>query len=104
LWAGLPILTCAGETFSGRVAASLLNSIGLSELVTATLEDYEHRAVDLALDREKLAVLNEKLSRSRSTTPLFNTELFTKHLETAYVTIFHRYRAGLGPDHIYVAG
>jgi predicted O-linked N-acetylglucosamine transferase (SPINDLY family) len=104
LWAGLPILTCTGETFSGRVATSLLNSIGLSELVTTTLEDYERRAVDMALNRQKWAMLNERLYKSRFTAPLFNTELFTRHLETGYGAIFDRYRVGLSPDHIYIAG
>jgi predicted O-linked N-acetylglucosamine transferase (SPINDLY family) len=103
LWAGLPILTCTAETFSGRVAASLLNSIGLPELITTTLEDYEHLAVDLALNSERLARLKDRLGRNRSTAPLFNTKLFTRHLETAYVAMFDRYRAGSKPDHTYIA-
>jgi predicted O-linked N-acetylglucosamine transferase (SPINDLY family) len=104
LWAGLPLLTCMAETFSGRVAASLLRAIGLPELVTATLEDYERLAVDLALNPQKLAQLKDKLSSNRSTAPLFNTKLFTQHLEAAYATMFDRYCAGLKPDHIQIGG
>jgi predicted O-linked N-acetylglucosamine transferase (SPINDLY family) len=102
LWAGLPLLTCMAETFSGRVAASLLYAIGLPEFVTATLEDYERLAVDLALDPQKLARLKDKLTSNRSTAPLFNTKHFTQHLEAAYAAMFDRYRAGLKPDHIQI--
>jgi predicted O-linked N-acetylglucosamine transferase (SPINDLY family) len=104
LWAGLPLLTSMAETFSGRVAASLLHAIGLPELVTTTLEDYERLAVDLALHPEKLARLKDKLSNNRSAAPLFNTKLFTQHLEAAYAAVFDRYRAGLKPDHIQIGG
>jgi predicted O-linked N-acetylglucosamine transferase (SPINDLY family) len=104
LWAGLPILTCTGETFSSKVAASLLHSIGLPELVTTTLEDYERIAVDMALNRERSVSLSERLARNRSTAPLFNTELFTRHLEKAYEAMFDRYRETLSPDHICIAG
>jgi len=104
LWAGLPLLTCMTEAFSGRVAASLLRAIGLPDLVTTTLQDYEHLAVDLALQPEKLASLKERLARNRLTAPLFDTELFTKHLEAAYVAMFGRYRAGAKPDHIQIGG
>jgi protein O-GlcNAc transferase len=75
LWAGLPVLTCAGETFAGRVATSLLNAIDLSELVTRTREDYESLAIALARRPEKLASIKDKLARNRLTTPLFDTRL-----------------------------
>jgi protein O-GlcNAc transferase len=104
LWAGLPILTCIAESFSGRVAASLLHAMGLPELVTATLDEYERAAVDLALSPKKLTLMKDRLGRNRSTAPLFNTEMFTHHLESAYEAMFDRYRAGLKPEHIYVAG
>jgi protein O-GlcNAc transferase len=104
LWAGLPLLTCMAETFSGRVAGSLLHAIGLPELVTTTLEDYERLAVDLALNPEKLARLKDKLARNRSVAPLFNTKLFTEHLEAAYVAMFDRFSAGAKPDHIQIGG
>jgi len=104
LWAGLPLLTCMAETFSGRVAASLLHAIGLPELVTATLENYERLAVDLALNPQKITRLKHKLTSNRSSAPLFNTKRITQHLEAAYVAMFDRYSAGLKPDHIQIEG
>jgi protein O-GlcNAc transferase len=103
LWAGLPLLTCMGGAFSGRVAASLLNAIGLPELVTTTVEDYERTAVELAANPEKLTLLKAKLASNRSIAPLFDTKLFSNHLETAYQVMVDRYRAGRDPDHIDVA-
>ena len=78
LWAGLPVLTCIGETFAGRVAASLLNAIHLPELITTTPEAYEHMAIDLAMHPEKLAEIKRKLVNNRLTTPLFDTKIFYK--------------------------
>ena len=102
LWAGLPVLTCLGETFAGRVAASLLNAIGLPELIAATPKAYEQMAVDLATHPEKLAVIKRKLAENRLTTPLFDTKRFTKHIEAAYTAMYERYQAGLPPDHIVI--
>ena len=103
LWAGLPVLTQIGETFAGRVAASLLTTIGLPELIATTSEIYERMAVDLATHPEKLMVMKHKLAENRLTTPLFNTELFTKHIEAAYTAMYERYQMGVSPDHIVVA-
>lgn len=102
LWAGLPVLTCIGETFAGRVAASLLNAIGLPELITTTLKAYEELAIDLPMHPEKLAAIKNKLAENRLTTPLFDTKLFTKHIEAAYTAMYERYQAGLPPDHIVI--
>jgi predicted O-linked N-acetylglucosamine transferase (SPINDLY family) len=102
LWAGLPVLTCLGETFAGRVAASLLNAIHLSELITTTLEDYERLAIEIATNPEKLARIKRKLADNRLKTPLFDTKLFTKHIEAAYTAMYERHKAGLAPDHIIV--
>jgi predicted O-linked N-acetylglucosamine transferase (SPINDLY family) len=102
LWAGLPILTCLGDTFAGRVAASLLNAIGLPELITTTLEAYEQTAIDLATHPEKLAIIKRKLAENRLTTPLFDTKLFTKHIEAAFTAMYERHQAGLPPEHIVV--
>jgi predicted O-linked N-acetylglucosamine transferase (SPINDLY family) len=104
LWAGLPLVTCVGPTFAGKVAASLLHAVRLPELITSTLEDYENLAVELATSPGKLANLRQKLADHRLTTPLFDTALFTRHLEAAYTTIYQRLQAGLGPDHLAVAG
>jgi protein O-GlcNAc transferase len=103
LWAGLPLLTQIGTTFAGRVAASLLNAIGLPELITHSREEYEKLAVDLACHREKLVRIKQKLDSVRLTAPLFDTALFTRDLEAAYQAMVRRYRAGLQPDHIDVA-
>jgi predicted O-linked N-acetylglucosamine transferase (SPINDLY family) len=102
LWAGLPVLTVMGRTFPGRVAASLLSALGLPELITNTQEEYEALAIELAMNPEKLADIKLKLAKNRLTTPLFNTPLFTKNLESAYVQMMERYQANLLPDHIYV--
>ena len=102
LWAGLPVLTCLGETFASRVAASLLNAMHLPELITSTVEDYETLAIELALNPEKLNSIKKKLFDNRLTTPLFNTPLFTCHLEAVYAEMYRRYQADLVPEHFYV--
>ena len=84
LWAGLPVLTCTGEAFASRVAASLLNAIKLPELVTTNIKDYEELAIELAQNSAKLKQLKEKLARNRLTTPLFNTDLFASNIEALF--------------------
>ena len=103
LWTGLPVLTQIGKTFAGRVAASLLNAVGLPELITTTTQAYERLATDLATNPEKLAAIKHKLAGNRLTSPLFDTELFTHHIEAAYSLMYERHQANLAPDHIYVA-
>ena len=90
LWAGLPLLTCTGSTFAGRVATSLLHAIGLPELITDDLRGYEARARQLAGVPDELKTLRAKLVRNRRTYPLFDTERFTKHLESAYCRMWER--------------
>jgi predicted O-linked N-acetylglucosamine transferase (SPINDLY family) len=102
LWAGLPVLTLMGQSFASRVAASLLNAIGLPELITNTQEEYEALAIELATNPQKLVEIKLKLANNRLTTPLFDTPLFTKNLEAAYLKIHERYLAGLPPECIYV--
>jgi len=103
LWAGLPVLTSTGETFAGRVAASVLNAIGLPELITHDLAAYESLALELATKPKKINSLKEKLAANRLTHPLFNTARFTKHFESAYRAMLDRHLAGLKPAHITVA-
>ena len=103
LWAGLPVLTCLGNTFAGRVAASLLYAVGLPELVTRSHEEYESLALKLATNPDTLAAIKRKLARNRSNHPLFNSELFTQHIEAVYTSMWQRHQQGLAPDHIYVA-
>ena len=100
LWSGLPVITCTGEAFASRVAASLLNAIGLPELITHNEEDYEALAHKLATHPEQMAAIKQKLTDNRLTYPLFNTTLYTRHIEAAYQAIYDRYQAGLAPDHI----
>jgi len=101
LWAGLPVLTCAGASFAGRVAASLLHAVGLPELITSSLERYESLAVELALQPQRLAAIKQRLQENLLTTPLFDTSTFTKHLETAFTKIHQRHHAGLPTEHVY---
>jgi predicted O-linked N-acetylglucosamine transferase (SPINDLY family) len=102
LWAGLPVLTRIGDTFAGRVAASLLTAIELPELITTTREAYERLAFELAANPDKLRKLREKLAKNRLTTPLFDTQLSTRNIEAAYAAMIDRYQTGLSPDHIRV--
>lgn len=98
LWAGLPVLTVRGQTFAGRVAASLLTAAGLPELATASLEEYESLALKLARDGEALARLRRKLAESRKTCALFDTARMTRHLEAAYQIMWERKRSGLAAE------
>ena len=102
LWAGLPLLTCLGESFASRVSASLLNALGLPELIVRDLNAYEKLAVNFALDPVELSILKVKLSQKLNTSPLFDTQLFTSCLESAYRQMIERYQAGLMPDHLHV--
>jgi len=94
LWAGLPLLTCRGTTFPGRVAASLLGAIGMPELVTDCMEDYEALAIRLARNVDELNNLKQKLARNRLTTPLFDTDLFRRNIELAYTAIWEAWKKG----------
>jgi predicted O-linked N-acetylglucosamine transferase (SPINDLY family) len=102
LWAGLPVLTCAGEAFASRVAASLLTALRMPELITSSLEDYEAMAVALANDPERLAAVKDKLARHRLSTPLFDAPLFARHLEAGYREAYARHHANLPVEHIFV--
>jgi predicted O-linked N-acetylglucosamine transferase (SPINDLY family) len=100
LWAGLPLITLCGESFAARVAASLLTAVGLPELITSTERQYEDLAVDLAANPQLLRDIKDKLTRSRSSAPLFDARSFAAHLESAYERILERHRSGLPPAHI----
>jgi predicted O-linked N-acetylglucosamine transferase (SPINDLY family) len=100
LWAGLPVLTRAGNTFASRVAASLLTAVGLPELITATVAEYEDLAVELATSPPRLAAIRQRLAANRLSSPLFDSARFTRSLESAYGVIYDRCVAGLPPEHI----
>jgi predicted O-linked N-acetylglucosamine transferase (SPINDLY family) len=100
LWAGLPVLTCLGKAFPGRVAASLLKSLNLPELITYSENEYISKAEELALNPEKLTLIKNKLDTNKFSQPLFNTELFCRNLESAFKIIFEKYSLGLETEDI----
>jgi predicted O-linked N-acetylglucosamine transferase (SPINDLY family) len=103
LWSGLPVITRIGESFPARVAASLLTAVGLADLITTTQDEYEALAVDLARDAQRLAALRQKLTENLTTTPLFDTEAFTRQIEALYVRMHERSAKGMRPDHLMAA-
>lgn len=104
LWAGLPVLTCLGGTFAGRVAGSLVRAAGLPELAVATPGQYEAVAVQLAREPGTLASLRQRLADHRLTCALFDSERYTRHLETAYATMHGRAQRGEAPAAFAVPG
>jgi predicted O-linked N-acetylglucosamine transferase (SPINDLY family) len=103
LWAGLPVVTAIGETFSGRVAASLLIAMGLPELVTRNFDEYAQLALTLAHERARLAELRDKIARQRDVAPLFDTRRYTDGLERAFETMIEIARSGERPRAFAVA-
>ena len=97
LWAGLPVVTKLGKGFAARVASSLLNAIDLPELITETNEDYEALILDLATNQDKLMKIKKRLINNRLSKPLFDTELYTKHLESGYKQAYKEYIKGHQP-------
>lgn len=103
LWSGLPVLTCQGEAFASRVAASLLRAIDLPELVTDSLERYVSLAVELGKTPAKLDEIRKRLHRNRASSPLFDVQLFAKNIEGLYSKMYERHHAQLQPEHIYMS-
>ena len=99
---GLPVLTLTGKSFASRVAASLLNAVGLPELITNSQEEYESLAIKLAKNPEELSKIKKKLINNLPTSALYNTKMFTQHLESAYQTMYQRYHDGLPTEHIVI--
>jgi protein O-GlcNAc transferase len=97
LWAGLPLLSCRGASFAGRVAASLLNAVGLPELVTGSVQEYEAMALKLATDASLLGPIRRKLAQNRLSCPLFDTDRFRRHIEAAYLTAWQIWQRGEPP-------
>jgi protein O-GlcNAc transferase len=98
LWMGLPVLTCPGTTFAGRVAASLLTAVGMPELIAPSADAYAARALELATTPVALAEVRARLAANRLTHPLFNTKRQTRHVEAAYEGMMARHRAGAPPE------
>ena len=99
---GLPVLTCLGNSFASRMGSSILNAINLPELITTSQEEYESLAIKLATNPKQLKIIKDKLAKNLPTAPLYDTPSFTKHLESAYKTMYDRFHEGLEPNHIYV--
>jgi predicted O-linked N-acetylglucosamine transferase (SPINDLY family) len=97
LWAGVPVLTLRGTHFPGRVSASALSVLGLTELITETLEAYETLAVRLATDPAALASLRDRLMATRTTSPLVDTARWVRNMERVYLGMWARFRDGLPP-------
>jgi predicted O-linked N-acetylglucosamine transferase (SPINDLY family) len=97
LWAGTPVLTRLGKTFPGRVAASLLNAIGLPELITRSADEYEALACELATNPRRLQEIKTKLARNRDVMPLFDTIRMTRNLGSAYLQMWERHQRGEQP-------
>ena len=102
LWAGVPVLTCPGESFAGRVAASLLSAAGMPDLIAAAPQQYEARAIQLGRDLAQLAAIRQRLRSQRASAPLFDTPRLTSHIEAAFSAIYDRYQSGLAPASIQV--
>lgn len=98
LWCGLPVLTCRGQSFPGRVGASLLNAIGMPELIADSLEDYERLALSLATSPDRLSAIRRKLATHRTSFPLFDTDRYRRHIEAAFTAMWQRSEAGLPPE------
>jgi protein O-GlcNAc transferase len=97
LWVGLPVLTCIGSTFPGRVGASLLHAVGMQELITESLEQYETLALRLAQEPALLELVKAKLAQHRDRCVLFDTKRFARHIEAAYLTMWERHQRGEAP-------
>ena len=98
LWAGLPVLTCSGNTFAGRVAGSLLRAIGMPELITGSLEEYERTALDLAREPRRLVALRQKLERDRYSSALFDFPKLTRNIEAAYARMWQTWLSRKAPE------
>jgi predicted O-linked N-acetylglucosamine transferase (SPINDLY family) len=98
LWAGLPVVTCMGQSFASRVAASLLKAVGLEELITNTQGEYEAKAIEIALDSLKLSAIKRRLYLKKKESTLFNGKAFAKNLEAAFLKIDERNRLSIEPE------
>jgi protein O-GlcNAc transferase len=99
---GLPVLTCQGNSYPSRMAASIINAVNLPELITTTPEQYESLAIELATDPDKYKIIKNKLVSNLSSAPLYDTPMFTRNLESAFTSMYERYLKKQKPDHIYV--
>jgi predicted O-linked N-acetylglucosamine transferase (SPINDLY family) len=102
LWCGIPVVTLTGEAFASRIAASLLNALGVPELITSTQQHYEQLAIELGSNPKRYAQIKARIQANRSTSPLFDSQRFTRNLEAAFTAAYDLYQAGQPPKHIRV--
>jgi predicted O-linked N-acetylglucosamine transferase (SPINDLY family) len=100
LWMGLPVLTYPGEAFASRVAASILTSVGLRQLIAADQADYERLAAELANAPGRMEEIRRALAAARASAPLFDTPRFTRNLESLFRRMYERHHLGLLPEHL----
>jgi protein O-GlcNAc transferase len=100
LMAGLPVVTYMGQAFPARVAASLLHTAGLPDMVTYSLDDYEQLALSLATNPTRLADVKARLAQNRATTPLFDTPAFCRNLESIYIAMWRKAQLGQAHDEL----
>jgi predicted O-linked N-acetylglucosamine transferase (SPINDLY family) len=103
LWMGVPVVTCLGQTFAGRVAASLLRAIGMPDLVTDDLAAYECLALRIASEPRLLQDLRDRLQRQRLSQPLFDGDRYRRHIESAYLRMWEIWQRGENPVSFSVA-
>jgi len=103
LWAGVPLLTCPGETFASRVAGSLLKAAGMDELIAKSREDYERLALALVTDKQRLAQVRSKLQTNIKTQPIFDMPRYAKHFESLLLAMWGRYLSGDEPATLTIA-
>jgi predicted O-linked N-acetylglucosamine transferase (SPINDLY family) len=104
LWMATPVLTCTGQAFAGRVAASLLDAVGLPELVTRNLEDYEALARRLVAEPVRLEAVRDQLEATRLSAPLFDSERLCRNMEAAYLRMWELHQHGEPPRNFAVGG
>jgi predicted O-linked N-acetylglucosamine transferase (SPINDLY family) len=102
LFTGLPVLTLIGNSYQSRVGASLLYSVGIPELISKNLKEYEDLAVELATNKEKIFTIKEKLKNNVMKESELNTKLFTQNLEKAYIEMLNNYYKGMLPKDIII--
>ena len=91
IWAGVPIVTLTGKSFTSRVVASLLNTLNLKYFISYNLDSYEKKAVELATNPNKLRILKTKLKKNKIKKILFNTKLYVRNIEVAFKSLFDNY-------------
>jgi predicted O-linked N-acetylglucosamine transferase (SPINDLY family) len=103
LWAGVPMVSCPGDSFPSRVGASLLKAVGLPELIAGSLEEYEALAIKFAREPALLSAIKERLAQAHGRAPLFDSKRQARNLEAAYATMMERYRRNELPAHFAIA-